>query len=102
MFYSWPPEMVAIFIMPKKVRIFVENGEMKYLYSENGMDLRGIDDNHQINRVSDVEYNHETKEWEATLKDGSLIASDTSRDAVLEKERLYIEDKLSRREHIPI
>ena len=88
--------------MSRKVRIFVEDGGMKYLYSENGMDLRGIDDKHQINRVSDVEYNHETKEWEARLKDGSLIASNPSRDTVLDQERLYIEDKLSKKEHIPI
>ena len=45
-----------------------------------------------IQRASNVEFNHETQEWEAQLPDGQTIAKGTNRDQVITDEVKYLEE----------
>ncbi len=49
----------------------------------------------QIKRASEVEFNHSTKEWEATLvKDGRIISSGPNRNDVITAEVEWLEGNL--------
>ncbi len=40
----------------------------------------------QVSRVSDVVYDHKSREWQAIRKDGKLLATDKNRKKCVEKE----------------
>ncbi len=47
-----------------------------------------------VERASNVEFNNNTKEWEAILPSGKLIAKGPSRDEVIKQEIAYLEERL--------
>ena len=72
--------------MKSKILFKSEGGEFVAVYSDelkatlpNSWDL-------DISRISDVEYNRQTDTWEATRKDGVLLAKDKKRNACVQKE----------------
>jgi hypothetical protein len=48
----------------------------------------------EVTRASNVEFNHESQEWEARTPENELIAHGTSRDAVIQEEVRVIESRL--------
>jgi len=76
--------------MPK-VRVFFSGGnKISFLHSD-GVHLNTEGLKKTVTRVSDVEYDHNTDEWVATLRDGTEIARNKLRDAVLAREREVID-----------
>ena len=48
----------------------------------------------EITRASNVEFNADTRKWEARLPDGTPIAADFSRDQTIKEEIAYLEERL--------
>jgi len=90
--------------MGKKISIFVGPAQegavpLVYLHTE-AIDLSGLGLK-EAPRVSDIEFNTTTQQWEARLLDGTLIATGNSRDELINAERLYIDEKFRKGEEIP-
>ena len=47
-----------------------------------------------VTRASNVEYNHDSKQWEARLPDGTLIATGEKRSEVIQDEVAWLEERL--------
>ena len=72
--------------MKSKILFKSEGGEFVAVYSD---ELKAVLPNSwdlDISRVSDVEYNRQTDTWEATRKDGVLLAKDKKRNTCVQKE----------------
>ena len=74
-----------------KVRIDT-NGDVRAVYSDNllNFDLGPM----EVTRVSNVEFNTATQEWEAHTSKGEQIAHGPSRDEVIKQEIEVIEARL--------
>ncbi len=48
----------------------------------------------QVQRVSDIEYNHELQQWEARTHAGFLIGRHGERDKLIAMEREYLNQKI--------
>jgi hypothetical protein len=48
----------------------------------------------EVSRASNVEYNHITQEWEATVPSGEIIARGKNRDEVIKREVAVITARL--------
>ena len=69
------------------------------IYIDNDGNLRGLADDvidkldslgrKMVERVSNIEFDHEHQCWVATDLDGKVIAADVVRSAVIEAEREY-------------
>ena len=93
----------AMFFQMSKqhIKIFLKAGgqTLSYLHTERlNLDRFG---RKNVQRASDVEFNHETQQWDARLNNGEVIASDASRDAVLQMEREHIDFLLESEGRIP-
>jgi hypothetical protein len=48
----------------------------------------------QIERVSNVEFDHKSRMWISRLEDGTIIAKDKNRDVAIQGEIKYLEEEL--------
>ena len=72
--------------------LITAEGDVVAVYSDkNQADKLGTS---TITRASSVEFNNTTKEWEATLPCGEIIAKGKSRDQVIRDEIAYLEQRL--------
>ena len=62
------------------------------LYTDD-LDLRAVGDL-STRRASNVEFNSETSLWDVILPDGTIIASDRSREVAIELEIAYLNERM--------
>jgi hypothetical protein len=72
--------------------IIEPNGDIKAVYSDKikNMNLGML----RVERASNVEFNYQTQQWEASTTNGELIAAGPERDAVISHEIKVIESRL--------
>lgn len=86
---------------PPSLKLFLGKGgeDLTYLHLEE-IDMSRFGPK-KARRVSDVEFNEDSQNWEARLRDGTLIAEGESRNEVLGVERETIDSMLETGQGIP-
>ena len=71
---------------------FTNDGKFKYIYSDKlaSLDLGEF----QVERASDVDYDHTRKVWVARDKDGNFLCESVSRDECIKREVELLSQKL--------
>ena len=74
------------------------------IYIDNEGNISGLSDNlfdklaalgkRAVQRVSNIEFNHDTQMWEAEDLEGNLIGTHTCRNTLIEIEREYLNNKI--------
>lgn len=76
---------------------------MTFIYIDNEGNLTGLADDYidklnmghkEVKRVSDVEFDHASQQWEAVDNAGKLIATHPIRSEVIELERKYFNNQI--------
>jgi len=76
------------------MKILVDaNGDLHYVYSDSLDKIvdKRLTAGKVVTRATDVEYNHKTKQWEAHLRTGRMIAHGVNRNEVIEAEKKELE-----------
>ena len=76
------------------------------IYIDSEGNISGLSDNlfdklaalgeRAVQRVSNIEFNHELQLWEAVDLEGNIIGTDKSRSKLIEIEREYLNNKIEK------